>query len=82
MTHINQTAFGLACGILWGLGMLLLTLASKFWGYGTEWVNLMNTIYMGAGTATWLAVLLGGVWGFLDGFIGGWLLAWLYNKLS
>lgn len=82
MTHINQTAFGLALGILWALCMLLLAFTSKFWGYGTEWVNLMGSVYLGAGTGTWLAVILAGVWGFFDGFIGGWLLAWLYNRFS
>lgn len=82
MTHLNQMALGLSAGILWGLGMLLLSGSSMLWGYGTEWVDMMGTLYIGAGSGSIVAVIIGGAWAFVDGFICAWLLAWLYNRFS
>ncbi|PIZ70738.1 hypothetical protein COY07_06190 [Candidatus Peregrinibacteria bacterium CG_4_10_14_0_2_um_filter_43_11] len=81
MTHLNSTAFGLAFGLLWALGVAFLSITAMYFGYGTEWVDLMGTVYLGA-AGTWQGVLLGTVWAFADGFIGGYLLAWLYNRFS
>ncbi len=82
MTHINQTAFGLSMGILWGAGLFLLAVTSMLWGYGSEVVDLAGTVYLGAGSGSWAAAFLTLVWGFVDGFVAGWLLAWIYNRLS
>ena len=82
MTHLNQVALGLSFGILWGAVLLLLSLTSMFWGYGTEWVDLLGTVYIGAGSGSFVAVIAGTVWAFVDGFVCGWLLSWLYNQLS
>ncbi len=81
MTHINQTAFGLALGILWGAGLFLMALAAAFWGYGVELVDFMGNVYLGT-AATPVGAFIGLLWGFADGFVCGWLLAWLYNQLS
>lgn len=82
MTQLNQVALGLTLGILWALGMLLMGVASMFFGYGTEIVDMMGTVYLGAGSGSWVAILLGGVWAFVDGFVCGFLIAWVYNRLS
>ncbi len=82
MTHLNQNALGLSMGILWGVGLFLLSVTSMFWGYGTEFVDMMGTLYLGAGSGSWAAAGLTLVWGFVDGFVCGWLLGWLYNRLS
>ncbi|MCF7874174.1 MAG: bacteriophage holin [Candidatus Omnitrophica bacterium] len=73
-------AFGLALGILWGLGALVLGILAIF-GYGLTWVAVLSSVYIGYG-ATILGSLVGALWAFVDAFVGGVLFAWLYNKLS
>lgn len=83
MTYLRPTALGLACGFLWGFCMLFLYVTSTLWGYGQEWVDLMNTVYLADNvTNAGLQVVIGTGMAFLDGFIGGALLAWLYNQFS
>jgi len=78
---LNIKAFGLACGIVWGLGMLSLGLMNTFsdWGAGVE--GAMATLYIGY-TPTLLGSVIGGLWGFADAGIGGLAIAWLYNKFA
>ena len=78
---LNIKAFGLACGIVWGLAMLSLGLLNTFsdWGSGIE--SVMATLYLGY-TPTFLGSIIGGIWGFADAGIGGLAIAWIYNKLS
>lgn len=78
---LDLKAFSLACGILWGSALFLVT-----W-----WIILLDGA---SGNPTWLGLvyrgynisalgsLIGFAWGFVDGLIGGAVLAWLYNRLS
>jgi hypothetical protein len=77
---LKVVAFGLAFGILWGLGILILGILAIF-GYGLTWVAVLSSVYIGYG-ATILGSLVGAFWGFVDAFIGGAVFAWLYNKLA
>ncbi|MFC1576199.1 bacteriophage holin [Candidatus Omnitrophota bacterium] len=81
MAKLDVKAFGIACGIVWGLAMLSLGLLNTFtaWGEGVE--KAMATLYIGY-TSTVLGSIIGGVWGFFDAGVGGAVVAWLYNKLS
>lgn len=78
---LDTKAFALACGILWGSVVFLVT-----W-----WVIILDGA---SGNATWLSQVYRGYsvsatgsfvglgWGLLDGLIGGAVLAWLYNMFA
>jgi hypothetical protein len=78
---LNQKAFGLAGGIVWGLGLALSTAISLFTGYAGSVLSLISSVYPGYSVSA-LGILTGAVYGFIDGFIGCWLFAWVYNKFS
>ena len=78
--RLDVTRLGLAIGIVWGGGVLLLGLMAAAWDWGTPAVALLGSLYLGyAPTAA--GALIGAAWGFADGFIGGVAIAWLYNAL-
>ena len=79
MNKLNPMAMGLAFGILWAAGVLIIALLAMSNGYGSEMIESLGTVYLGL-EATLTGALIGAVWGFVDAFIGGYLLAWLYNK--
>ena len=79
MNKLNPMAMGLAFGILWAAGVLIIALLAMSNGYGSEMIEALGTVYLGL-EATLTGALIGAVWGFVDAFIGGYLLAWLYNK--
>lgn len=79
--RLSVMAFGLALGIMWGVGMLVLGFAAHWFMWGTPLVTTMGSAYVGFEPTLWGSVI-GGVWGFCDGFIGGVVLAWLYNKFA
>jgi len=64
---LNVKAFALTCGLVWGLGLMMLT-----W-----WIMLFEGA---TGDVTFLGRRL--VWAFFDGAIGGAIFAWLYNLLA
>lgn len=78
---LNAKALALASGILWGLGMALLTALSMMNGYAGQFLNLMAGVYPGY-TISGIGIVVGAIYGFLDGFIGCYIFAWLYNKLA
>lgn len=77
---LNVNAFGLACGILWGIGLFFIT----WWIIAFEGVTYDRTIiglvYRGYSISPWGSVI-GLIWAFIDGWVGGIILAWLYNIL-
>jgi len=74
-------AFGLALGIVWGLGVLLLGLAAWQFAWGVAFLDLLASVYVGY-AATLTGSLIGFGWGFLDAFIGGVVFAFLYNLFA
>ncbi|MCH7568614.1 MAG: bacteriophage holin [Nanoarchaeota archaeon] len=78
---LNTLNFGLALGITFGLGALFLGLTSWLFNYGTAWVELIGTVYIGYST-TLLGTIIGTIYAFVDGLIGGIVIAWFYNKLQ
>ena len=78
----DAKAAGLAVGILWGLAILLVTVADVLWGYGHSFVAAFQGIYAWGYTVSWLGSLVGGIYGFIDGFIGGFVVVLLYNKFA
>lgn len=83
MKDLSPKGLGLALGVLWGVALALLTMVSLLTGtgYGQEALGLIGGIYPGY-AVSWVGVVLGLVYGFVDGLIGGALIAWLYNKFT
>lgn len=81
MAKLNAKALGLAGGTLWAACLAVWTLIATWTGYGSEILQLLTTIYPGY-AISYVGVLLGAVYGFIDAFIGCWLLALLYNKFQ
>ncbi|MBT5237467.1 bacteriophage holin [Candidatus Peregrinibacteria bacterium] len=77
---LDAKALGLSCGIIWALALLILGITAMN-GFGSEFVSLLGSMYVGY-EATLLGAVVGGIWGFADAFVGGWVLAVLYNKLA
>ena len=77
---LNIKAFALTCGIIWGLGLFLLTWwIIAFDGSGGS--TIIARLYRGY-TITPIGSVIGLIWAFFDGLIGGAIFAWLYNKIS
>ncbi|MBN1272275.1 MAG: bacteriophage holin [Candidatus Aminicenantes bacterium] len=75
---LDKRAFGLAAGILAGMGIFLMTNLLLITGSEGNLVSNLRRIYFGY-SLSFLGSLLGLVWGFVDGFIVGWIFAFLYN---
>lgn len=79
MIHANK--LGLSGGIVWGLGLFLLTLLSIWTGYAGMFLSIIEDIYIGY-TVTYLGSLIGLVYGFVDAYVGLYIFAWIYNILE
>ena len=77
---LDVRAFALTCGLLWGIGLFLLTWWIIFFDGPTTDPTFLGRIYRGY-TLTPLGSLVGLAWAWVDGFIGGAIFAWLYNRL-
>jgi len=78
---LNIKAFGLACGVIWGLGLFLLTWWIIAFDGATGDVTFIGRCYRGYSISP-AGSVAGMVWGFFDGLIGGAIFAWLYNLLA
>lgn len=78
---LNVRAFSLACGLLWGLGIFLLTWWIIIFNGATGETTLIGEIYRGY-SITAQGSIIGLMWGLIDGLIGGAVFAWLYNRLA
>jgi len=81
MAKVDAKALGLSLGIVWSAAMLILGLTTMLWDWGSAWVDLMSSMYIGY-EATFLGSIIGAIWGFVDAGIGGLIIALLYNKLA
>lgn len=78
---LDVKAFALACGLVWGLGVFLLTWWIMAFEGTTHDLMLIGHIYRGYDISPG-GSLIGLVWGVADGVIGGAVFAWLYNSIS
>ena len=78
--RLNLKAFALTCGIIWALGVFLMTWWSYLAGGGNTLIAL-SRFYIGY-SVTPVGSIIGLVYGFVDGLIGGAVFAWLYNRLA
>ena len=78
---LNVKAFALACAVLWGIGVFILT----WWLIALEGATGESTwlgkFYLGY-TVSPVGSVIGFVWGLVDALIGGAVFAWLYNFLA
>lgn len=79
--RLSVCSLGIAAGITWALGVILIGLMSTYFGLATNWVDLLKSIYVGF-DSTLLGTLIGGLWALIDGFICGALVALIYNHCS
>ena len=78
---LNIKAFGLTCGIVWGLGLFFLTWWIIAFDGPTGEPTLIGRLYRGY-TISPVGSVIGLIWAFFDGLIGGIVFAWLYNKIT
>jgi hypothetical protein len=78
---LNIKAFAFTCGIIWGLGLCLLTWWMIAFGGATGEKTIIGKIYIGYSISA-LGSFIGLVWGFFDALIGGAIFAWLYNLFA
>ncbi len=78
---LNVKAFSLACGIVWGLGLFLLTWWIIAFDGATGEPTIIGRLYRGFNISPG-GSFIGFIWAFVDGLVGGAILAWLYNLIS
>jgi hypothetical protein len=78
---LDIRAFAWSCGLIWGVGLPLLT----WWIIAFEGPSLEPTwlgrVYRGY-SLTFVGSLYGALWAFVDGVVGGALFAWVYNLIE
>lgn len=77
---LDVVKFGLACGLVWSVSVLILGLSTAFIPWGGGSVKALGTLYLGYKTGI-AGAIIGAVWAFCDAGIGGLVLAWVYNAL-
>ncbi len=77
---LDVKAFGIACGLIWGIGLLVLTWWIIAFEGQTGEMTLIGRVYRGY-TVSAGGSLIGMCWGLVDGLFGGIVFAWLYNRL-
>lgn len=78
---LNVIAFGLTCGLIWGLGLFALTWWIIAFEGQTEDPTVIGLVYRGFNVSA-PGSLIGLAWALPDGFVGGIIFAWLYNGIA
>jgi len=78
---LNVKAFALTCGLVWGLGLFLLTWWIIAIEGATDERTFIGMVYRGYSISP-LGSIIGLLWAFADGAIGGAIFAWLYNCIT
>ena len=78
---LNVKAFALTCGLVWGLGLMMLTWWIMLFEGATGDVTFLGRLYRGY-NISFAGSIIGLVWAFFDGAIGGAIFAWLYNLIA
>lgn len=75
---LSILGLGLAIGLTTGIFMFSLGLLAWLAAWGTDFMMVVESIYVGY-EPTLFGSFLGGIYGFVDGFISGTLIAFFYN---
>ena len=81
MERLNVRALAIAGGVVWALAMLFIGWTSWLFDWGTGFVSLMSSIYLGF-KPTFAGAVIGALWALIDGALAGALIAWVYNKAA
>jgi len=79
--RLNVKAFALACGLLWGLGLFILTWWIIAFDGATGEATFIGRVYRGYNLSP-TGSFIGLIWGSIDALIGGAVFAWLYNLIA
>ncbi len=81
---LDAKALALAGGIIWGVVVFLVALASiASAGYGDAFLSLLASFYPGyTADDTIVQAIIGGLYALVDGLICGYVFAWLYNYFA
>jgi hypothetical protein len=79
--RLNVKAFALACGLVWGVGLFLVTWWIILWDGATGEPTLIGKCYRGYEISP-SGSIIGLLWALPDGFVGGAIFAWLYNLIA
>jgi hypothetical protein len=78
---LNIKAFALSCGIMWGVGLFLLTWWLIAFDGATGEPTFIGRLYRGY-TISPIGSVIGLIYAFFDALVGGAIFAWLYNKIA
>lgn len=82
MVRLNEHAWGLAFGLLFGLGLFLATAILVVRGGDTVGPHLgLLGIYLRGYDVSWAGAFVGLLYGVALGYVGGWVIGALYNRL-
>ena len=79
--RLDVKAFALTCGLVWGLGIFILTWWIIAFEGTTGEVTLIGRLYRGYNISP-VGSIIGLIWAVIDGAIGGAVFAWLYNLIA
>ena len=79
--RLNVKAFALACGLVWGLGLFILTWWIIAFDGSSNEITLIGRLYRGYNISP-LGSISGLVWALADGTVGGAIFAALYNWIA
>jgi hypothetical protein len=78
---LDVKAFAVTCGLVWGLGLFLLTWWIIALDGATGEMTFIGRIYRGY-SLTPSGSFIGLIWASIDGLIGGAIFAWIYNAAA
>lgn len=78
---LNVKALALTSGIMWGIGVFILTWWIIISSGVTNETTMIGRVYLGYRISP-LGSVIGLVWAFADGLICGAIFAWLYNLIA
>jgi hypothetical protein len=78
---LNVTAFGMVCGIFWGVCVFTFTWWMILMRRTYRRKTLISTVYRGYEISP-RGSIIGALWGAADGFLTGLLFAGLYNLIA
>ena len=79
--RLNSRAFALTCGLVWGVGVFLLTWWIIAFDGATGDPTWLGRIYRGY-HLTPAGSFVGLAWAVVDGLVFGAIFAWAYNRLA
>lgn len=75
---LGKRAFGVSCGMVWGLVIMIGTWFILLRGAPGEMISKLSTFYIGY-SSSFVGGIVGFIYGFITGFVGGFLIAFFYN---